>query len=267
MSSDAPVIVVGAGLAGLACAQRLSRAGVEVVVLEASDGVGGRVRTDVVDGYRCDRGFQLLNPSYPALPHVLGEGGIDAPRPARLPGRRRRGPRAYAVRPGRPAPRTLAGARLAARPARHLRREGPVRRLGRLDPAARRAPAGASRPHPGRGARRVRRHRAPARRRRRPVPDRGAGRVRRVELRPAGPPAGPVLRARLARGALARHGPAARAGRRHPAAGDVRLGVRVHGVSGTSVRTDDGELAASAVVVATDPDDGRPADRARARRR
>ena len=47
MSSDAPVIVVGAGLAGLACAQRLSRAGVEVVVLEASDGVGGRVRTDV----------------------------------------------------------------------------------------------------------------------------------------------------------------------------------------------------------------------------
>ena len=38
MSNDAPVIVVGAGLAGLACAQRLSLAGHEVVVLEASDG-------------------------------------------------------------------------------------------------------------------------------------------------------------------------------------------------------------------------------------
>ena len=78
MSSDAPVIVVGAGLAGLACAQRLSRAGVEVVVLEASDAVGGRVRTDVVDGYRCDRGFQLLNPAYPVLPHVLGGAGSHA---------------------------------------------------------------------------------------------------------------------------------------------------------------------------------------------
>src|SRR3954468_2141467 len=78
MSSDDPVIVVGAGMAGLACAQRLSRAGVEVLVLEASDAVGGRVRTDVVDGYRCDRGFQLLNPSYPALAPVLGEPGMHA---------------------------------------------------------------------------------------------------------------------------------------------------------------------------------------------
>ena len=78
MSSDAPVIVVGAGLAGLACAQLLSREDVEVVVLEASDGVGGRVRTDVVDGYRCDRGFQLLNPAYPALSDVLGAAGTAA---------------------------------------------------------------------------------------------------------------------------------------------------------------------------------------------
>ena len=54
MSSDDPVIVVGAGMAGLACAQRLVRAGVEVLVLEASDAVGGRIQTDVVDGYRCE---------------------------------------------------------------------------------------------------------------------------------------------------------------------------------------------------------------------
>ncbi|MET0694792.1 MAG: NAD(P)/FAD-dependent oxidoreductase [Propionibacteriaceae bacterium] len=64
---DADVIVVGAGLAGLRCASRLTELGHRVVVLEASDVVGGRVRTDVVDGFRCDRGFQLLNPSYPAV--------------------------------------------------------------------------------------------------------------------------------------------------------------------------------------------------------
>ncbi|WP_052022397.1 NAD(P)/FAD-dependent oxidoreductase [Actinotalea ferrariae] len=74
---DAPVVVVGAGLAGLACARRLHAAGVPVLVLEASDGVGGRVRTDVVDGFRCDRGFQLLNPAYPEVPRVLDIPGLD----------------------------------------------------------------------------------------------------------------------------------------------------------------------------------------------
>ena len=64
---DADVVVVGAGLAGLRCAQRLVDLGHDVVVLEKADGVGGRVRTDVVDGFRCDRGFQVLNPAYPAI--------------------------------------------------------------------------------------------------------------------------------------------------------------------------------------------------------
>ena len=63
---DADVAVVGAGLAGLAAALTLSEAGREVVVLEATDGVGGRVRTDVVDGFRLDRGFQVLLTAYPA---------------------------------------------------------------------------------------------------------------------------------------------------------------------------------------------------------
>lgn len=61
------MIVVGAGLAGLAAARVLHRAGRGVLVLEASDGVGGRVRTDMVDGHRLDRGFQVLLTAYPEL--------------------------------------------------------------------------------------------------------------------------------------------------------------------------------------------------------
>jgi len=75
--SSAPVVVVGAGLAGLACAQRLTRTGIEVVVYEASDAVGGRVRTDLIDGFRCDRGFQLINPAYPVLDDVLDLDELD----------------------------------------------------------------------------------------------------------------------------------------------------------------------------------------------
>ncbi|WP_258935257.1 FAD-dependent oxidoreductase [Nesterenkonia pannonica] len=64
---DADVIVIGAGLAGLQCARRLESRGHRATVLEAYDVVGGRVRTDEVDGFRCDRGFQVLNPAYPTL--------------------------------------------------------------------------------------------------------------------------------------------------------------------------------------------------------
>ena len=77
MINSAEVVIVGAGLAGLACAQRLARAGMDVLILEASDAVGGRVRTDVIDGYRCDRGFQLINPAYPALKKVLDLEELD----------------------------------------------------------------------------------------------------------------------------------------------------------------------------------------------
>ncbi|MEW9551032.1 NAD(P)/FAD-dependent oxidoreductase [Nonomuraea sp. NPDC050783] len=79
MSSErkATVLVVGAGLAGLACAVHLHEAGVAVRVLEASDGVGGRVRTDVVDGFRLDRGFQVFNTAYPEVRRVLDLKALD----------------------------------------------------------------------------------------------------------------------------------------------------------------------------------------------
>ena len=65
--SSLPVIVVGAGLAGLSAAQTLLDAGVAVRVLEASASLGGRVQTDEINGYRFDRGFQLINAKYPEL--------------------------------------------------------------------------------------------------------------------------------------------------------------------------------------------------------
>lgn len=61
------VAVIGAGLAGLSAAITLQDAGVEVEVHESSDRVGGRVSTDVIDGFRLDRGFQLINANYPEL--------------------------------------------------------------------------------------------------------------------------------------------------------------------------------------------------------
>ena len=71
------VAVVGAGLAGLMCARTLAAAGREVVVLEASHGVGGRVRTDEVDGHRLDRGFQVLLTAYPAVRAHLDLDALD----------------------------------------------------------------------------------------------------------------------------------------------------------------------------------------------
>jgi phytoene dehydrogenase-like protein len=59
------IVIIGAGLAGLTCARRLHAAGVSCVVLEADDAVGGRVRTDIVDGFQLDRGFQVFLTAYP----------------------------------------------------------------------------------------------------------------------------------------------------------------------------------------------------------
>ena len=68
---DTEVLIIGAGLAGLRCATVLAAAGRDVVVWEACETVGGRIRTDTVDGFRCDRGFQVLNPAYPELQRAV----------------------------------------------------------------------------------------------------------------------------------------------------------------------------------------------------
>lgn len=65
------VIVVGAGTSGLACARALAANGRAPLVLERSHAIGGRVRTDVVDGFRLDHGFQVLPLSYPEAEAVL----------------------------------------------------------------------------------------------------------------------------------------------------------------------------------------------------
>ena len=75
--SEPRVAIIGAGLAGLCCARTLSRAGVDCVVLEADDRVGGRVKTVVVDGFRLDRGFQVLLTAYPECRAVLDYEALD----------------------------------------------------------------------------------------------------------------------------------------------------------------------------------------------
>lgn len=67
MSRDTDVVIVGAGLAGITCALALQHRGVSVRLLEAGDAVGGRIRTDVVDGFLLDRGFHVLDPGYPMV--------------------------------------------------------------------------------------------------------------------------------------------------------------------------------------------------------
>jgi phytoene dehydrogenase-like protein len=70
-------LIVGGGLAGLYCGRELARRGITFQILEASDGVGGRVRTDTVDGFRLDRGLQNYLSSYPEGRRVLDYAALD----------------------------------------------------------------------------------------------------------------------------------------------------------------------------------------------
>ncbi|MGB3852357.1 MAG: FAD-dependent oxidoreductase [Tunicatimonas sp.] len=74
---DADVLIVGAGLTGLTAALHLRERGLSVRILEATERVGGRVKTDRVDGYLLDRGFQVLLTQYPETKALLDYDALD----------------------------------------------------------------------------------------------------------------------------------------------------------------------------------------------
>ena len=75
--SQADVIIVGAGLAGLCCARRLHQENIPFLLLDAADAPGGRVRTDTIGGFRLDRGFQVLLTAYPEAQAVLDYNALE----------------------------------------------------------------------------------------------------------------------------------------------------------------------------------------------
>lgn len=75
--ADCDALIVGAGVAGLAAAVRLERAGKRCLVLEGSDDIGGRVRTDLVGGFRLDCGFQIFLTAYPESRDLLDYPALD----------------------------------------------------------------------------------------------------------------------------------------------------------------------------------------------
>jgi len=77
MTKQVEVAIIGAGLAGLACAIELQKNKIDFNIFEASDGVGGRVRSDVIDGFTLDRGFQLYNPIYAEGKRLLDYQSLD----------------------------------------------------------------------------------------------------------------------------------------------------------------------------------------------
>ena len=109
MPNSREVIVVGAGIAGLTCALTLQDAGVPVRVLEASDAVGGRIRTDSVDGFLLDRGFQVLQTAYPMVKDLVDVDALDVqPFTLGLAIRSDRGPEHFVVADPRREPQLIA---------------------------------------------------------------------------------------------------------------------------------------------------------------
>ncbi len=83
------VVIVGAGIAGLSAAHRLTSAGIATAVLEAAHCVGGRMSTEKVDGFRLDRTAQLLSTAFSELRLTPG---LDTPDPASVRTRRAAAP-------------------------------------------------------------------------------------------------------------------------------------------------------------------------------
>ncbi|MFT4664268.1 MAG: phytoene dehydrogenase-like protein [Polaribacter sp.] len=70
-------IIIGGGLSGLTAARQLHQQGIDFLLLEASDRIGGRVKTEVMDGFRLDHGFQVLLTAYPEAKRWLDYSKLD----------------------------------------------------------------------------------------------------------------------------------------------------------------------------------------------
>jgi phytoene dehydrogenase-like protein len=69
MNTD--VIIIGGGIAGLTAAKQLHENNINFTLLEATDRIGGRVKTDIIDSFRLDHGFQVLLTAYPEAQKIL----------------------------------------------------------------------------------------------------------------------------------------------------------------------------------------------------
>ena len=74
---DYKIHIIGAGVAGLVAAIELEKSGYAPVILETSDSVGGRVKTDIIEGYQLDHGFQVLLEAYPMAKKYLDYKGLE----------------------------------------------------------------------------------------------------------------------------------------------------------------------------------------------
>lgn len=75
--NNSKVIVIGGGVAGLVAAQELEKRGISPILLESTDKVGGRIKTDYIDGYQFDHGFQVLLTAYPEARNYLNYEALD----------------------------------------------------------------------------------------------------------------------------------------------------------------------------------------------
>ncbi|MEB2779125.1 NAD(P)/FAD-dependent oxidoreductase [Algoriphagus sp. C2-6-M1] len=74
---DQNIYIIGAGVAGLVAALELEKSGFSPVILESSNGIGGRIKTDEVDGFLMDHGFQVLLTAYPEVKKYLDLGALN----------------------------------------------------------------------------------------------------------------------------------------------------------------------------------------------